>query len=912
MNGETLRIVLEMIGSDLTGGAFGSLAGNVMRAGYLLRGMGDDANANSQVLTGVLMPALIGAGGAFLAFTLGLRSAITAGAQLENAGAMASIAISDGAQHVGQLEDAIVKLANTSQYKIADVDMAFRVLGGLGYTTGQILGGMGEQAIILAQALGGPGAGISAADAARLLGQTLYIFAGQGLTAKQAADELTGAYYNNMMSVSDLTTFMGMAGGTASALGVNLGQLLTFGSLLTPMFGSASSAGASLSYMMRNLAHPATSKMADEIKHLGLQVYDSQGKFVGLKSIMDQLFTKTAGMTQQQKMDVFGTLFNVRSGRAAMDMMAETQAQFDSAYSRINGRITQVGQAQRDSNAINNTGIGTWQRLTTTVNDFFANAGKGIVTAIKPLLNSLNGLFSTLQNNKQFELFFAVFLVAGTILAGLAVIITAVTIAIISFGWAVAVAAGIFAGIIAIAALAGFLFVQFANHTRLAAQLTTIFHTALSVLGAVLGALGAVLGFLLAPWQAFLSGFQQGITWVGNFAGPVLKQIIGDIETFGSKISIIATAALTFLNQGLHNLGTALAGLVPIGQDFLQILQFVGMVLGVVAGYLLATLLPAIEAVGMGFVTFWDGLVALISGVVQAIFGILEILIGVFKIIFGTIIALVTGHADQAKQILIDGWNNIKSGVLDLVEGLAMALVGAFTALLGSLLAIIGGLVAGIIHFFVDLWDQLTGHSIVPDMINSIIQFAATLPGRFLAAIASLTGSVLGVFTSMGGQVLGSLAGLAGQLFTSGAHLVGNLISGIQSMAGNLAGAVGGIAGKIAGLLHHSVPSEGPLADELDWMPHMMQNLAMGIHANLPLLEDAAGRAAGTISGAFTSPSITSLQTQTVVASAAQNSGPAQQFTIPIEIDGSQVAQAVFQVVGGQLRMNGMSRIGRG
>ena len=63
-----------------------------------------------------------------------------------------------------------------------------------------------------------------------------------------------------------------MAGGTASSLGVSFGQLLTFGSMLTPMFGSASSAGASLSYMMRNLAKPSTAAMADEIQSLGLQI----------------------------------------------------------------------------------------------------------------------------------------------------------------------------------------------------------------------------------------------------------------------------------------------------------------------------------------------------------------------------------------------------------------------------------------------------------------------------------------------------------------------------------------------------------------------------------------------------------------------------------------------------------------
>ena len=289
MDTGTLRIMLELMAVDMSGGAFGSFTMSILRATGLMSTFNTQGSQASSVL-GIMIPAILGAGAAFGLFEQGTQFAITAGLALQNAGVMASIAISDGASHVNELETAIVNLANTSQYKIADVDMAFRVLGGLGFTTGQILGGIGQEAIVMAQAMGGPGAGVSAADAAQLLGQSLYLFQANGLTAKQAADELTGAFYNNMMSVSDLTQFLGMAGGTASSLNVSFGQLLTFGSMLTPMFGSASSAGASLSYMMRNLAKPSTAAMAAEIQSLGLQIYNSQGQFVGLKSIMDQLF----------------------------------------------------------------------------------------------------------------------------------------------------------------------------------------------------------------------------------------------------------------------------------------------------------------------------------------------------------------------------------------------------------------------------------------------------------------------------------------------------------------------------------------------------------------------------------------------------------------------------------------------
>ena len=456
--------------------------------------------------------------------------------------------------------------------------MAFRILGGLGFDTQQILAGLGQETIVLAQAMGGPGAGVSAADAAQLLGQAIYLFGQNGLTAKQAADELTGAFYNNMMSVSGLTEFLGMAGGTASSLGVNFGQLLTFGSMLTPMFGSASSAGASLSYMMRNLAHPATAAMAAEIQKLGLNIYNSQGQFVGLKSIMDQLFQATAGMTQQQKMDVFGTLFNVRSGRAAMDLMNQTQSSFDAMYNKINGRITTVNQAQRDSNDINNTTIGTWNRLTTTLNDFFAKAGVGIDTALIPLMNAFNALLSVLQQNTGFEKFLGIFLVAGVIIGGLALVIGIVVAAIAMFTTAVAIAAGVFAGVIIIAGLVAGAFLLVTSHVQ-------FFQGVLSALGGILGAVGG--------W----------LSSVGNTIMRILAPAFQEIGTFAKDIGPVVTSALQSLGQGLQRVGTAFSQLGPIIQDIGQILGWlfqnvIGPGLRIIVGLLVPMLEGAWECAG--------------------------------------------------------------------------------------------------------------------------------------------------------------------------------------------------------------------------------------------------------------------------------------------------------------------------
>ena len=882
MDAGTLRISLELLALDSSGAALGSFTSGILGIIGMLGALGEATGGAADALA-ILVPALAGAGAAFGMFLSGATYAVEAGAALQNAGTMASIAISDGAQHVNELENAIVNLANTSQYKIADVDMAFRILGGLGFDTQQILAGLGQQTIILAQAMGGPGAGVSAADAAQLLGQAIYLFGQNGLTAKTAADELTGAFYNNMMSVSGLTEFMGMAGGTASSLNVSFGQLLTFGSMLTPMFGSASSAGASLSYMMRNLAHPATAAMAAEIQSLGLQIYNSQGQFVGLKSIMDQLFQVTAGMTQQQKMDVFGTLFNVRSGRAAMDMMNQTQSSFDAEYNKIYGRITTVNQAQRDSTDINNTTIGTWNRLTTTLNDFFAKAGVGIDTALIPLMNAFNALLSVLQQNSGFEKFLGVFLVAGTIIGGLALVIGIAVAAIAMFSAAVAIAAGVFAGVVIVAGLIAGAFLLISSHTQQAN-----------------GVLSAIVGVFSAVGNAIRNAFSTLV--------QIVTPAFQAIAQFASQVAPIANSALSSLGGAARQLGTAFAGLLPVVQDVGQLLSWLWQnVISHVLQIIMGLLIPMLEAAGMALVTFFTGLVMTVSGVIQTIFGIMQVGIGLLQMIFGTIIALITGHTDQAQQIFITGWNNIKTGVTNIVQGLGNAILGILTGTFGAVASLIGGFVAGVVNFFQNLSDILVGHSIIPDMANAIVAVMAALPGRMMSAISSVVGSVVGVFNNLENSIMSVLHNIIGQAASAGGAIMQGLASGISGAIGAVTGAISNVASIIAAHLPHSPAKTGPLSGDTmaGWGPAITSALSTGLLGGLGNVQGAVGTLAGAIN--FSSPGVVGARG----ASALAGNGQQQQFTVNMQVDNQTLAQSVFTVVNGQLRQNGYTRMNR-
>lgn len=72
-----------------------------------------------------------------------------------------------------------------------------------------------------------------------------------------------------------------------------------------------------------------------------------------------------------------------------------------------------------------------------------------------------------------------------------------------------------------------------------------------------------------------------------------------------------------------------------------------------------------------------------------------------------------------------------------------------------------------------------------------------------------------------------------------GKDLVTNIGKGINSMRRRLKSAAETVGEVVKRVLGHSVPKEGPLKDELAWMPDMMENLAKGIEKNKSKVQDA-------------------------------------------------------------------------
>ena len=189
-------------------------------------------------------------------------------------------------------------------------------------------------------------------------------------------------------------------------------------------------------------------------------------------------------------------------------------------------------------------------------------------------------------------------------------------------------------------------------------------------------------------------------------------------------------------------------------------------------------LVDALGPVGEFLAEFFGGLWESIKRVVDN-FNLIEGLGAVFEFIGGVIVGVfggaIAGAFDGAMSI-IEGFVQAVTGIVEIVSGVVQALVklfegdlsGAWEAckLIGQGIAdVFGGLydmtigavidfVEGIIDWCVYLWDELVGHSIIPDTIDGIVKCFKDLPGKAIGFVVNFVKDIIGKFADFGSKVV--------------------------------------------------------------------------------------------------------------------------------------------------------------
>ena len=155
--------------------------------------------------------------------------------------------------------------------------------------------------------------------------------------ANQSAGEITDFAQGLSQSATVAHSFGIGVEDTATALGIFANAGI-----------KGSDAGTSFKTMLTALASP-TKQQATALEELGVKAFDSTGKFVGMKSIVEQLSAAKANMSQQDYLSAASTAFGADAVRAAAVIAEGGTAAWDNMSAAVGkvGGAADVAAARR-------------------------------------------------------------------------------------------------------------------------------------------------------------------------------------------------------------------------------------------------------------------------------------------------------------------------------------------------------------------------------------------------------------------------------------------------------------------------------------------------------------------------------------------------------------------------------------
>ncbi|MDI9900261.1 phage tail tape measure protein [Rhodococcus sp. IEGM 1409] len=158
---------------------------------------------------------------------------------------------------------------------------------------------------------------IDAAEAATIQSQALQAFGLDASYAATASDVLANAANASSAEITDIAAGLQQSGTVANGFGVSMEDTATMLGLFANAGITGSDAGTLLKSSLLALTDQGKPAQA-AIEELGLTVYDAQDKFVGMRSLFEQLSNASKNMSQEQFQAATATLFGSDAIRQAM------------------------------------------------------------------------------------------------------------------------------------------------------------------------------------------------------------------------------------------------------------------------------------------------------------------------------------------------------------------------------------------------------------------------------------------------------------------------------------------------------------------------------------------------------------------------------------------------------------------
>lgn len=290
-----------------------------------------------------------------------------------------------------QLRETALGLALNPDLKVGTDEAlgAMYTLATAGMTTDEIIGGVAESVVLLANA-----SGADFPQAAEVMTKAMSIFALEAGDAMGTVDQISGVLNASTFDLNDYAYFMANAGGTAATLGVSLEDLNTAAALLSPSFSTGRDAGTGFKSMLLGL-NPATNEARSAMSELGFIMadgtnvfYDQTGALVDLDEIWANLNATMGKLTPQERQAYARAIWGTEGMEAALAMLrigGEEYARLD----QIVGNTSALEQAATRTDNLKSS----WETFNESIQAIKTSMGSALEEPLNNMVKAIMPVF---------------------------------------------------------------------------------------------------------------------------------------------------------------------------------------------------------------------------------------------------------------------------------------------------------------------------------------------------------------------------------------------------------------------------------------------------------------------------------------------------------------------------------------
>jgi TP901 family phage tail tape measure protein len=571
--------------------------------------------------------------------------------------------------------------------------------------------------------------------------------------AGEAANQLFNISRQTGVGLDSLAAVVGRLHGRLGPVAPDLAQT---GALMVDLaqHGISGSRGVMVVQTALTTLLGGTKPVNAELKKLGVHVFDSSGKFVGMQSVLGQLTPKLKGMTDQQRLAAEALIF----GKTASIAMNATVMGGVGAYNKALAATVAKNAVDRAAAEQAKTLHGQLETVVSATEDMAVKTGQFLIPVLTHLMGVVSAVAGWLDKHRVAAIALGA-VIAGVLVAAIAIWVTNLVIA-------------------AAASVTAFA-------TDLAAGATWVAEKgvqyALAGADAVAGAATATLAWVTSSAQTLLSGAATVAGWAIQTATMAAAAVA----------SAVASAAAWVIANAAMIAGIALVVVAVVAAVALIIKYHKDIEKAVVAVW------HAIEAAAKAV---WQAIQTVVHTVIAIITGYITVEEKAWEAVF---------HAVEA--VVKTVWNNVEGATKTVISDitgffakLPGQILGFLTGLPGDFLKLGESVVSAFLNAFKDIGGKVGGMlKGALGHIPGVGGLMSHIPG--LAEGGLVTRPTLALVGESGPEMVVPLSKFA----TAGTHGVQALPSGggVSSQTGMAGGTVINVIMNVGG----SVLTEGEL-----------------------------------------------------------------------------------------------------